>query len=175
MGKNLDIKKAELKNIYDDITANGDSLSAIVFNYSEIGSNEINDLRSKLFETDSKFKVIKNTMIRKLFEDFKIELDKKTTSMNALVYTTGEDFTAPIKVLSKFIKDNKKGEFTIGVLDDKLITAEQVLAISKLPSYDILVGQFIGTLSGTTRGLVQTLNGVQSQFTRVLNEISKQQ
>lgn len=174
MGKNLDNKKVELENLYNDITANSEKLSAVVFNYSEIDSNGINEIRSQLFESQSKLKVLKNTLIKKLFANFGVELDDKTTSMNAVVYTQGNDFIAPVKTLNEFIKKNKKGQFTIGILDNQVITEKQVTDLADLPSFEILVGKFIGTLNSPANGFVRTLNGVQSKFVRVLSEVSKQ-
>ena len=64
MSKNLEIKK----QLVEDISSEIKDGTTVVFNYSRIGVNEINALRGELSKTDTKLKVVKNTLISRIIE-----------------------------------------------------------------------------------------------------------
>lgn len=168
MAKNLEIKKELVKTTAQAISeVHGDKPNAFVLDFSKITANEINELRSKLFDQGAKIKVIKNTLILKVLQTVGVDIDKKLTGQNAMLIV-GEDFITPLKEVFDFIKASDKGAVKFGVLDGKILSEEDVKALSKLPSRDQLLGQVVGTMLAPIRGFAYTLNGVQSNFARVL-------
>ena len=172
--RNLEVKKQLVEEISSEIK-NG---TTVVFNYSKIGVNEINALRGELSKTDTKLKVVKNTLISRIIEKIGAKADTlKGTGesvlqgQNAIVIPTGDDFVAPLKILFEFIKKNEKGAIVMGVLNGTALTSEKVEAFSKLPSREVLLAQVLGGLNSPIRGFMYTSKGVQGNFVRALNAI----
>jgi large subunit ribosomal protein L10 len=83
----------------------------------------------------------------------------------------GNDPVALAKAAADFNKAKKKGNLLGGVLDGSVLSAEQALALSKLPSRDQLIAQTCGVIAAPLRGLVTVLNANISGFARALDAI----
>ena len=68
---------------------------------------------------------------------------------------------APAKILGKFAEDSK-GKFTIktGFMEGKVISVEEVTALSKLPGREQLLAMLLSALTGNIRGLAVALNAI---------------
>lgn len=175
MSKNLDIKKQKVEEVFNKITeANQESkskgLNTVVFEYSKLTSNEFNELRSKIFNDNASLKVLKNTLIKILFKKFDVNLENNLEGQNA-VLVSDKNFTAPIKTLAEYIKSSTKGVFKLGILDGKIISGDEVLKLSKIPSREVLLGQMLAGFNSPIRGFVSTLNETNAKFVRVLGAI----
>jgi large subunit ribosomal protein L10 len=60
------------------------------------------------------------------------------------------------------------------LLDGKLLSADDITALSKLPSKEILLGQMLSVMNAVPTGLVQVLSGVPRTFMYVLQAIKEQ-
>ena len=74
-------------------------------------------------------------------------------------------------------RDVRKKEVQVkgGFIDGKVYNLEQVQALSKLPSKELLLAQLIGTLNAPASELVGTLNGIISEFVLTLDAIAEKQ
>lgn len=171
MSKNLEVKK----QLVEDISSEIKDGTTVVFNYSKIGVNEINALRGELSKTNTKLKVVKNTLISRIIEKIGSKAEEGVLQgQNAIVIPTGDDFVAPLKILFDFIKKNEKGAIVMGVLNGTALTSDKVEAFSKLPSREVLLAQVLGGLNSPIRGFMYTTKGVQGNFVRALNAIKEQ-
>ena len=73
------------------------------------------------------------------------------------------------KVLSDFGKSSGKLAPKFGYLDGSILTASDVVAISSLPSKDVLRAQLLGVLQAPSRNFVGTLYSKLCQIVNVLN------
>lgn len=168
MSKNLEIKK----QLVEDISSEIKDGTTVVFNYSRIGVNEINALRGELSKTDTKLKVVKNTLISRIIEKIGGKTaENELQGQNAIVIPTGTDFIAPLKILFEFIKKNEKGAIVLGILNGQTLTGDKVEALSKLPSREVLLAQVLGGFTSPIRGFMYASKGVQGNFVRALNAI----
>ena len=173
MSKNIELKKQIVEDVANQLQSSGSAVSTVVFEYTGITVNDINDLRSKLAEHGAKLTVVKNTLIKRILEKTGITFDSELKGQSAILITAGDDIVTPIKQIFDFIKASEKGSVKLGVLEGSLITGEQVEALSKLPSRDQLLSQVVGGFVSPIRGFMFTLNGVQGNFVRVLSEVAK--
>ncbi len=174
MSKNKEIKKEVIENVSKSITRPNGKASTVVFDYSGITVNEFNDLRNKLIETDSELQVVKNTLIKLALIKSGVDMKDSVEGQNSVLLSNNEDLISPIKKIFEFIKAKEKGVIRFGVLDNTVLTAEKVEALSKLPSREVLIAQVLGLFNSPIRGFAYTLNGVQSKFVYVLEAIKKQ-
>ena len=135
-------KKEETVNEIADRVKNANS--AILFDYRGLNDSEITELRNKLSEEESFYKVYKNTLMKRAFDKLSINLDDCLEGPSALALS--EDAIAPIKVLADFAKDHPALELKGGYVDGKETSLEELVELSKVPSRDGLLTMFAAGL-----------------------------
>ena len=90
------------------------------------------EMRSELRKNGVKFEVIKNTVLRRVFAELGYEgLDDVFKGPTAVGYS--DDIIAPAKVLAKFSEDYEPMELKGGIIDGKVASLDEVIALSKVP------------------------------------------
>jgi len=169
MSKSKQQKEETLTQATEDVKG---AKSLVFVGYHGLTVLKIEELRRQLREEGVKFKVIKKTLIKKVLDDAKLDIDVKGLGTGLAVAFGMTDEVSPAKVLAKFQKENEALQIYGGVLEEKFMDEAQIMALSKLLSkpelYAKLVGSinapvsgFVNVLAGTMRGLVQVLNGIK--------------
>ncbi len=143
----------------------------IVTNYEGLTSKESNKLRINLFKEGIGYKAIKKTIINKIFKRAKFENFDILTESGQMAIAWAEDGAKVAKIINDFSQAHKKDMIIAGFIDGDFLVKDKMIALSKLPSIDILRAQFIGVLKGTMSGFVNVLNGNQRKLVNVLNAI----
>lgn len=119
---------------------------------------EITDLRGKLREVESEYKIAKNTLMSIAAKGTDFEpITEGLAGPTALLFCYG-DATAPAGVLKKFTKDvPDKIEFKAGILDGELLDKDRTIAVAGLPSKEVLYSQVAGLLVGSLSGMAYIL------------------
>ena len=154
----------------------GRTKAAIFTDYRGLSVAELTDLRKKLRETDTEFRVVKNTLFRRAADGFMAEsdMDAFLTGPTAIGFAKGDPVGAA-KVLIDFARDHKAISLKAGVMDGRLLDPTQVEALSKTPPREVLIAQMLGSLNGPITGFVGTLNGIISNFVFTLQAIADKQ
>jgi len=90
--------------------------------------------------------------------------------MNAIVFSYN-DAVAAIKSLFNFQKDASKLEIKQGFMDDKVLSADEVKSLSKLPGKNELISMLISRLQSPATGLVNVLKAGPRNLVYALNAI----
>ena len=97
-------------------------------------------MRAELRKAGVKFEVIKNTVLRRVFAELGYEgLDEVFKGPTAVGYS--EDLIAPAKILAKFSKDIEPMEIKGGIIDGKVSSVDEVIALSQVPEPETLQTQ----------------------------------
>ncbi len=148
---NAKVLEAKAK-VVDEIKATTEGASTIVlFDYRGLTDNESKELRRALRETDSDYKVFKNTLMKRAFNELDIHVDESLEGPSALAY--GKDAVAPIKVLSDFAKDHPALVLKVGVVDGEVSDTHALAELAKIPSRDGLLTMLAGALIGIPKDL----------------------
>jgi len=147
---------------------------AIVSDYKGLSVEEITDLRRRLQEEKGDFTVIKNTLTKIAIKGTEFEKLEEFLVGPSAIALGFEDEVAPAKVLTKFIKEKKKTTIKGGVLDGKILTADEVKEISNLPSKQELLAQILAGINSPAQGLVNTVNGVAKALVTAMDAVRKQ-
>jgi len=141
--------------------------------YRGLSVAQSNKLRRALEKEGAAFRVVKNTLARRAVEGtaFEVLKDEFRGPLGAVL--AYGDPAATAKVLDGFAKEHPALVIRCGALGGKLIQAADVEALSRLPSRDQLLGQFVGVLQGPLRNLVGVLSGVPRSFVQVLSAIEQ--
>jgi large subunit ribosomal protein L10 len=151
-----------------------------VVDYTGLDVEKITGLRREIRSAGSELKVAKNTLLKIAVKDTAFEsLGEHFTGQTAVAFVEGDPAQAA-KALTKFYKEEKKGNpdlrFVIraGVLESALLGPEQINELGELPSKEVLMGQFVGMLAAPLTGFVSVLSDVPRKFLRVLAAVAEQ-
>jgi large subunit ribosomal protein L10 len=153
------------------------SKGAILTDYRGLTVAEVSKLRRKLRESNAEYHIVKNTLFKRaLGGELSPELEQLLKGPTAIVFAKG-DVVAPAKAILDFIRETRKPEVTVkgGYFDGKVVSLQQVQAISKLPPREEIMGQLVGCLNGPASGLVGTFNSIISELVRTIQAIADQQ
>ncbi|MEB8102523.1 50S ribosomal protein L10 [Staphylococcus xylosus] len=153
----IDAKKQEVDIIAEQLK---NSVSTVIVDYRGLSVAEVTELRSQLREAGVEYKVYKNTMVRRAAEKAGIDgLDEFLVGPTA-VATSTEDVVAPAKVIAGFAKEHQALEIKTGVMEGKVISAEEVNTVGTLPSHDGLVSMLLSVLQAPVRNFAYAVKAV---------------
>ncbi len=138
--------------VIDEIKERVKSAKTIVlFDYRGITDSEAKELRVKLRESNSDYKVYKNTLMTRAFNDLEIDLNEFLVGPSAFAF--GEDQIAPIKILSDFAKDHPALILKVGIIDGETADKAKLAEYATIPSRDALLTMLAGGMMGIVRDL----------------------
>ncbi|MFC1991572.1 50S ribosomal protein L10 [Chloroflexota bacterium] len=149
-------KKAEIIDSLEETFSR--STSAIFTDYRGLTTSEVTALRRKLQETGGEYRIVKNTLARFAAERAGMEdLDSAFEGPVAIAFGYNE-VTEPAKIVANYIRDARielgiKG----GFLGNRLLTAEEVITLSTLPSREVLLARVLGQMNSPITALVNCL------------------
>lgn len=127
------------------------SKSVVLFDYRGITDSEAKELRVKLRESNSDYKVYKNTLMARAFNDLGIDLNESLTGPSAFAY--GEDQIAPIKTLAEFAKSHPALVLKVGIVDGEKADQAKLAEYATIPSREGLLTMLAGGMIGIARDL----------------------
>ena len=135
----------------------------LLVDYRGISVEDVTKLRNEIREANAEYKVIKNNIIKRaLNANGENGLDDVLEGPTALI-TSKEDYLAPTKAIYNFSKKNDFYKIKGGIIEGKVMTAEEIIAIAKLPSRQELLAKLAGALLGNITKLAATLDAVRMQ------------
>lgn len=123
----------------------------VLFDYRGITDGEAKELRCKLRESNSDYKVYKNTLMARAFNDLGIDLNEALNGPSAFAY--GDDQIAPIKTLSEFAKNHPALVLKVGIVDGEKADAAKLAEYATIPSREGLLTMLAGGMIGIARDL----------------------
>ncbi len=130
----------------------------ILTNFSKVTVADTADLRKKLAAEKAEFHVVKTSSLRVAAKALGLpEFESALTGPTAII-VGGKNSAGVAKVLKKFFDDKQKLEIKVGVLDKKLVSAEDLKKIADLPSFEALRSQFLGLLKSNAGAFVRVLD-----------------
>ena len=143
---------AQKQVVIDEIKERASNAKTIVlFDYRGITDSEAKELRCKLKESNSDYKVYKNTLMARAFNDLGIDLNEGLTGPSAFAY--GEDQIAPIKTLSDFAKEHPALVLKVGIVDGEKADQAKLAEYATLPSREGLLTMLAGGMIGLVKDL----------------------
>ena len=135
----------------------------LLTDYRGITVEGVTNLRNTLRETSAEYKVIKNNIIKRALDsNGENALDEVLGGPTAVITTEGE-YLDPLKAIYKFSKENDYYKIKGGIVEGKVLTAEELITLAKLPSRQELLGMLAGGLLSTISKLAVGLDQVRLQ------------
>ena len=158
--KAIERKQSEVSALSEKIK---ESKLVLLTDYRGISVEDVTGLRANLRKVDAEYKVIKNNITRRALEEAKIEgLEDLLVGPTAVVLSNG-DYLEPLKAVYEYAKNNETYKIKGGVIDGKVMTAEELITLAKLPSRETLISMLAGALLGNISKLEVALDQVRVQ------------
>ncbi len=153
-------KDEEVKALAEKIK---DAKLVLLTDYRGINVTDVTSLRKTLRETNSEYKVIKNNITRRALKECElVGLDEALIGPTAVILGS-EDYLAPAKAIYEFTKKNDYYKIKGGIIEGKVMTAEEIITLAKLPSRETLLSMLAGALLGNISKLAVALDQVKAQ------------
>lgn len=156
----------------------GDSFSrakfAVVTDYCGLSVSELQKIRVELKECNSEIRIAKNTLLKRAVAGTDSELLSDDFSGTTAVVMSYDDPVSPAKVIAKFAEEHSKFQIRSAALEGEKLSVDELIALSKLPTKEVLLGQFLSVLNNVPTGLVRVLSGVPRTFLYGLQAINDQ-
>ena len=76
---------------------------------------------------------------------------------------TNDDYLEPTKAIYEYSKSNENYKIKGGIIEGKVMTADEIITLAKLPSRETLLSMLAGALLGNISKLAVALGEVQKQ------------
>lgn len=168
---NREQKAAAIAEIASEIQ---ESQAVFAVDYRGISVPQAAELRAKLREADTRFRIVKNTLTERAADQAGAEaLKDLLEGPTALAFVRG-DAAAAAKAIADYARATDLLPFKGGLMDGAALDPDQIRAISRLPSRDVLYGQLVGIVASPISGLARTLQALISGLAVQLGQIQEQ-
>lgn len=156
----LKLKEEEVKKLAERFKS---AKVILLTDYRGINVLDVTNLRNDLRNTKAEYKVIKNNIIKRALEmNGESGLNDLLEGPTAVVIGD-EDYLEPSKAIYNFTKANDYYKIKGGIIEGKVMTAEEIITLAKLPSRQELLAKLAGSLLGNITKLAVALGQVQAQ------------
>ena len=173
------MNREEKSQAIDEIAAQIEAAEAIfAVDYRGISVPQAAELRAKLREADASFRIVKNRLTKLAAEKAGEErLAELLQGPTALAFVRGDTAMAA-KAITSFNKEHEVLTYRGGFMDGTTLDQGAFESIARLPSRDVLNGQFAGVvaspLTGLVRGLGSMIQGLAIQLQQLQTQKEEQ-
>lgn len=158
--KILNQKKEEVTKLAKEFK---EAKLVLLTDYRGINVDAVTGLRSDIRNVNGEYHVIKNNITRRALEEAGIEGLSDTLVGPTAVIMSKEDYLEPAKAIYEFTKNNDFYKIKGGVIEGKVMTAEEIITIAKLPSKETLLSMLAGALLANIQKFAVALDQVRVQ------------
>jgi large subunit ribosomal protein L10 len=149
--------------------------SFVIAQYGKLSANKANEFRKELAKVGANFEVVRKRVFIKAAESTGLNIDIDTIPGHIGIIFTESDPIEATKAVLKYSESNDKVfELKGAKFEGKLISAEQIVEISKLPGKDQMRAEFLGLLEAPMAQTLAVLDAVLSSVVYCLENKSNE-
>jgi len=164
-------KEWVVKNLAKELKTPGFLIFA---GYKGLKSEDLTELRKDLAKTNSSFRVVKNSLAKLGAKKAKREEINPFLDGPVAIASSEKENIGLAKILVNFAKMHPLLTIKGGILQEKLLEAQEVNNLARLPSREVLLAQVTNAFLSPISGLVFSLKGLLQGLVGVLKNIEKQ-
>ena len=164
-------KKEELDDLKKDLEQ---AKNLFVAQFQGITVSQDTELRQKIRETKSSYRVVKNTLVRKAAEGTAAEGVAKSFDGSTAIAYNADDPVSLAKALTAYAKTNPLFVFKAGVVEGRVINLADITAIAAMPSKEELIAKLLFLINSPAQRLAVALNGVARNLAVVMKQAVEQ-
>ena len=163
ISENRRAKMAAVEEIKEKI---GNSKSVVLVHYEKLTVLEVTDLRNRFKNANCEYKVYKNTLVRKAFDEIGVtDFDNDLNGATAFVFCPDE--TSGCSIIAKSVKENPALEEKIvpksAYVGGAYVDAAGVKKLAAIPSREVLIAKMLGCLQAPIANLAYVLNAIEKK------------
>jgi large subunit ribosomal protein L10 len=169
------VNRDQKATVVEEVAAQIKESEAIfAVDYRGISVPQAAELRVKLSDAGARFRVVKNTLTLLAADKAGAEALKAVLEgPTAFTFVRADgDLALAAKALAQFRREHNLLAFKGGLMNGEVLSAEQVEALARLPSRDVLHGQLVGVMASPITGLVRGLNALMAGLAIQLKQIA---
>ncbi len=149
--------------------------SMVLVDYRGLNVEKATQLRKNYKNNGVEYKVYKNTMMQRAFEELGYsEFVKHLEGPNGIAFSF-DDPVGAAKVTNDFAKENENFQIKAGIVDGKIVGIPEIKALADLPPREVLIAKALGGLNAPIQGFANVLNGTIRGLVIALNAIREKQ
>jgi large subunit ribosomal protein L10 len=155
----------------------GEHKNMVFANYQGMTVGEVQNLKKQLRDAHAEYRVVKNSYFKIALKEqgFKDFDDKIFHNPLAVVLLSEKsDVSKALKAMLAFNKATSKLAIKSSLIDDRVYEGKELVALSELPSREVLISRVIGAMKAPLSRLHGVLNGQITKLALVLNQIVEQ-
>ena len=158
--KILNQKKEQVTNLANEMK---EAKLVLFTEYRGITVVDDTVLRKDMRNANANYRIIKNNITRRAMEECGFTgLEEQLLGPTAVILSN-EDYLEPSKVVYEFSKTNDYYKIKGGVIEGKVMTAEEIITLAKLPSRETLLSMLAGALLGNISKVAVAIDQVRIQ------------
>jgi large subunit ribosomal protein L10 len=131
----------------------------ILANYTKVTVADIAVLRAGLAAEKAEFHVVKNSSLKVAAKALGLPaIEDAALAGPTAIVVGGKNPAGVAKIIKKFFEKNQKLEIKVGVMEQKIVTADFLSKIADLPPFDTLRAQFLSLLTSNAAAFVRILD-----------------
>ncbi len=139
------------------------SPAGVVVNYQGITVDDDTKMRKALREAGVDYKVMKNSMTGRACDEVGLgDMKQYLVGMTAIAIGK-DDAVAPAKVLKEYAEKIESFQILGGYLDGKVVDKDTVNKLADIPSKEVLLAKFLGSIKSPLYGLAYALQAVMDK------------
>ncbi|MCK5237228.1 MAG: 50S ribosomal protein L10 [Deltaproteobacteria bacterium] len=149
----------------------GKAQAAFLTGYSGIEVGSMTEIRKALRDSSVELRVLRNTLAKLAIKDTPYEGLAEHFKGPIAVALSYSDAASAAKTLTKYAKDEPNFKLIVGALGEKVLTTDEIKALSELPSKDELIAKLVGLLNNIPASFVGVLSALPRDLVYALSAI----
>lgn len=150
------------------------ALSLVIADARGVNVTNMTALRKLARENAVHLRVVRNTLAKRALEETEFDCVNDVLVGPSIFGFSMEDPGAAARIFKDFAKENENFEVKALSVGGKLLEANQIDALAKLPTRDQALGMLASVMIAPVTKLVRTFNEVPSKVTRVVAAVRDQ-
>ena len=164
-------KKEELDDLKKDLI---EAKNLFVAQFQGMTVAQDTELRMKIRESKGKYRVVKNTLVRKAAEGTPAANVAKSFDGSTAIAYNANDPVSLAKALTVYSKANPLFVFKAGIVEGRVINLADLTSIAAMPSKEELIAKLLFLINSPAQRLAVALNGVARNLAVVLKQAVEQ-
>ena len=155
--KILEQKKAIVENLSDKFSR---AAAGVLVKYQGITVEDDTKMRAAFRKAGVDYMVIKNTLIGRACDEVGYGAMKDKLNGMSAIAVSYQDPVAPAKIAKEYANKVQTFEIKCGFLDNEVVDANSVMELADIPSKEVLLARFLGSIQGPISGFARALQAV---------------
>ena len=143
--------------------------------FTGLDVKSMTSLRQNLRASGAEYLVVKNRLVKRALEGLQVpDITDALLGPTGVVLGYG-GVVEPAKIISDFAKEHgDKPVFKLGLLDDKVVSADEIVRLAQLPPREQLLADLAGALEAPMAALASALESKLQEMSGLLDALKQQ-